>query len=105
MPAETVSPSGIAALSRPTRRWASSIVQPVAGLVPAVVVELLEAVEVEHRHADRARVAGGARELARKLLVPGTPVRQPGQVVRAGRLLELDEQPCPVERDRRLGGQ
>src|SRR5207253_10754060 len=51
--------------------------QAVTGLVAVFVVELLEAVEVEHGDADVGALAPGAGELARELLVPGAAVGQP----------------------------
>ena len=79
--------------------------EPVAGLVTALVVVVLEEVEVEHRDAERLVVAAGARQLARELLLPGAAVEEPGQVVRARDLLEASEQVGALERHRGLGGE
>src|SRR5215208_7031213 len=53
--------------------------ETVAGLVAALVVELLEVVQVDHRDAQRAVLALGAQELARQLLLPGAAVGQAGE--------------------------
>ena len=70
-----------------------------------MVVEGLEAVEVEHRQAQAAAVAAGAGELALEVLVPDAPVREPGQRVGARRRLQLGDEVGAVDRDRGLGGE
>ena len=79
--------------------------QLVAGLVAVVVVEGLEAVEVEHRQAQVPAVAARPRDLALEVLVPHAPVRQAGQRVGARGGLQLGEQVGALDRDRRLGGE
>src|SRR5204863_502937 len=76
--------------------------QAVARLVAALVVVLLEVVEVEHRHAQRALLAAGARQLAGEVLVPGPAVGQAGEVVRAGDRLQAGQQVGALDRHRRL---
>ena len=79
--------------------------QLVAGLVAVVVVEGLEAVEVEHRQAQLPAVAARPRDLALEVLVPHAAVRQPGQRVGARGGLQPGEQVGAVDRDRGLGGE
>ena len=57
---------------------------PVAGGVPEAVVELLEVVQVQHRHAQRRPLAGGRRESRVQHPVEAAPVQQPGQRVQLG---------------------
>ena len=61
---------------------------PVAGLVPVLVVELLEAVEVGYREREGASLSEQPAELA----LEHPPVDEPGEAV--GRGLQL----CPLER-------
>ena len=85
--------------------------QPVAGVVAERVVELLEAVEVDHR--DRQRRVVAAAELAVEALVEEPAVREPGQLVGQRQLAArvqrgvLDEgQRHPAEHgDERGGGE
>ena len=79
--------------------------QPVAGLVAALVVVVLEEVEVEHRDAERIALRAGARQLARQLLLPAAAVEQPREVIGARDLLEPREQVGALERHRGLGGE
>src|SRR3954452_5772190 len=65
--------------------------QDVAGEVAALVVEALEAVDVEHGDAQRRPVAARAAELAPEGLLPGAAVRQAGELVGARRALEAGE--------------
>jgi hypothetical protein len=70
--------------------------------VAALVVVLLEPIQVEHGHAQRPPVASGAGQLPGKVLVPGPAVGQAGQVVRARHGLEARQQVGALDRHRRL---
>ena len=70
---------------------------PVAGLVPVGVVQVLEVVEIGHRHRHRMEIERHCGHL----LGEGPPVEQPGQRVR--RRLELRLGHDPEEPDTRPG--
>src|SRR5205085_9743221 len=77
--------------------------QAIPGLVAAAVVVALEAIEVEHRDAERRAATPGSRDLARELLLPGPPVGEPGQLVRACDPLRPPEELGATDRNRRGG--
>jgi hypothetical protein len=94
-------------LTRSSRTQAAALClsRPVAGLVAALVVVVLEVIEVEHRDAERSAVPPRPSQLAWQLLFPAAPVEEAGQVVRAGHLLEPCEQVGALERHRGLRGE
>ncbi len=67
--------------------------------MPVPVVELLEAVEVDHADAERPacprRVADGPSQR----LVPGAPVGEAGQLVRVGQVAETSEEVGTLDRN------
>jgi hypothetical protein len=77
----------------------------VAGGVPALVVDLLEPIEIEREHRQRTRVAMDGLELAGQLVLEGAVAAEPGQGVdlrvELGSVVELDELgPLGVHRGR-----
>ena len=69
---------------------------------PALVVDGLEVVDVEHQEAHRARGPSRARDLEGQRLLEQAPVREPGQMVAGGEELDLVEQrPVAQRRARR----
>jgi hypothetical protein len=54
--------------------------------VTELVVDLLEVVDVEHHHRQRAARALGSRQLAAHGFPKGTAVREPGQRVGRGQV-------------------
>jgi hypothetical protein len=73
--------------------------------VAALIVVVLEEVEIEHSHAQRIAVPAGTGHLAGQLLFPRPTVEQTGQVVGARTRLELCKEVRTLERHRRLGGE
>jgi hypothetical protein len=57
--------------------------------VAVAIVDVLEAIEVQHHHGQRARIARRQRGLEDQALVEGAPVGQPGQGVGDGLDAEL----------------
>ena len=66
-----------------------------------MVVELLEVVQVDHRDAKRA----GCFQRARERLVPGPPIRQGRERIRARLAIESRQQIGAVDRGAGLCGQ
>lgn len=56
------------------------------------VVVVLEVVDVEDRDAERCERAAGAGHLLRQLFLQHPPVRQPGEGVPPGQVLDLVKQ-------------
>ena len=61
----------------------------VARLVSLRVVQVLEVVQVEEQRGALAAVAGRELQVALQLVVEAAPVRQPGQRVVVGEVLDL----------------
>ncbi|GAA1516122.1 hypothetical protein GCM10009827_033550 [Dactylosporangium maewongense] len=76
-----VAGQGVAGAQQRPPRGRRLLQQPVAGLVAEGVVEALEVVEVQQRHADIGAAAAGLRHLPLQLQVPGAAVGHPGQAV------------------------
>ena len=77
-------------LTRPTR--ACGLKQPVSGRVALAVVDLLEAVQVEHQDAQRLQRPARAGQRAVELLVPVATIRQPCQLIGDSLVGELGDQ-------------
>ena len=60
----------------------------VTGMVPERVVDLFQAVEVEHHNAEEGARAGAAHDLAVEVLVERTMVPEPGETVGERRLCQ-----------------
>jgi hypothetical protein len=61
----------------------------IAGIVPVLVVELLQAVQVDEEHHQPARGAGDAGHVALEGIQGRAAVQQPGEAVVDGTLLQL----------------
>ena len=79
--------------------------RPVAGVVPAAVVDVLEAVEVAEQQRELAPGASAARDGRLEPLVERAPVRQPRERVLVGERLQPREQLGAPDRGRHLRAQ